>query len=165
MVVIRVEEVFLFIIIQKEVNLLNKNNMELVDVIKKRKSIRTFQKVDVSNEVLEELIALARKSPSAGAIRGYKAIITREKVTRIDAPVYVVICTDTELYAKKYGERGKTLYAIQDATIFGSYFQLLLVNQGLDSCWVGAFKEEKIKKILNLEKNLRPIIIIVLGYK
>ena len=86
--------------------------MELKDVIEKRKSIRTFQKTDISNEILEELIALARKSPSAGAIRGYQAIITREKINRIDAPVYLVICTDSEAYTKRYGNRGRDLYSI-----------------------------------------------------
>ena len=137
--------------------------MELKEVIKKRKSIRTFQKVDISNEILEELIALARNSPSAGAIRGYQAIITREKITRIDAPVYLVICTDPEVYAKRYGDRGKTLYAIQDATIFCVYIQLLLLNKGLDSCWIGAFNERKIQQLLNI--TLRPITILALGYK
>ena len=137
--------------------------MELKDVIEKRKSIRTFQKTDISNEILEELIALARKSPSAGAIRGYQAIITREKITRIDAPVYLVICIDTDVYEKRYGQRGKKLYAIQDSAIFGAYFQLLLVNKGLDSVWIGAFNERKIQQLLNI--TLRPITILALGYK
>ena len=102
--------------------------MELKDVIKKRRSVRSFQKTDIPNEVLEEIMALAKESPSAGAIRGYKVIITREKITRIDAPVYLVICADTEAYAKRYGDRGRNLYAIQDATIFGAYLQLILVS-------------------------------------
>ncbi len=139
--------------------------MTLQDVIEKRKSVRSFQKTDILNETLEELIILARKSPSAGAIRGYKTIITREKITRIDAPVYLVICIDPETYAKRYGERGRNLYAIQDATIFGAYFQLLLVDKGLASVWIGTFKEDSVKKILNIEENLRPIIIIALGYE
>ena len=137
--------------------------MELKDVIEKRKSIRTFQKTDISNEILEELIVLARKSPSAGAIRGYKAIITRENINRIDAPVYLVICTDSEAYTKRYGDRGRDLYSIQDATIFGAYFQLLLVDKGLDSVWIGAFNERKIQQLLNI--TLRPITILALGYK
>lgn len=135
--------------------------MNLKDVIKKRRSVRSFQKTEVPD--LGELIALARMSPSAGAIRGYKTILTKEKITSVDAPLYLVICTDPEAYNKRYGERGKNLYAIQDATIFGAYLQLLLVDEGLASVWIGAFREDKIKKIINTE--LRPVAIIALGYE
>lgn len=139
-------------------------NMRLEEVINKRKSVRSFGNADVPNEILEEIIALARKSPSAGAIRGYKTIITREKIVSIDAPVYLVICANPEAYAPRYGDRGKDLYSIQDATIFGAYFQLLLVDRGLASVWIGAFREGRLKQALNIEENLRPIAIIALGY-
>jgi nitroreductase len=136
--------------------------MELIDVINKRKSIRKFQDQDVQDELLNELIETARRCPSAGAIRGFQAIITRENLA-YNAPVCVVFCTDPEKYANRYGDRGRELYSVQDATIFASYFQLLLVDKGLSSVWVGAFRENKIKRILNTE--LRPIAIIALGYK
>ena len=137
--------------------------MTLEEVIKKRKSVRTFKDIDVPDEILEQVISLARLVPSAGAIRGYEVRIIREKMTYVDAPVYMVICTNPEVYAQKYGDRGRDLYSIQDATIFGAYIQLILVNKGLDSVWIGAFSEGKIKKLLNI--SLRPIAIIAIGYK
>ena len=136
--------------------------MNFKDVLEKRHSVRKFQKTTVLAYSLKEIIRLARKCPSAGAIRGYEAIITKKKIVNIDAPVYLVICTNPELYAR-YGERGKTLYSIQDATIFASYIQLIAVNMGLSTVWIGAFRESKIKKMLKID--LRPIAIIPLGYK
>lgn len=138
--------------------------MELEAVIKKRKSVRSFKNIDVADETIEELVALARLSPSAGAIRGYETIITKEKIVSIDAPVYLVICANPDAYIPRYGDRGKDLYSIQDATIFGAYFQLLLVDKGLASVWIGAFREGRVKQVLNIEENLRPIAIIALGY-
>ncbi|MFC1622306.1 nitroreductase family protein [Patescibacteria group bacterium] len=137
--------------------------MNLEEVINKRKSVRKFTNRDVSDELLEEIIVLARKAPSAGAIRGYSTTITREKITHVDAPVYIIIWCDKEKYSPRYGKRGKNLYAIQDATIFGAYIQLLLVEKGLDSVWVGGFREEKVKKMSNTD--LFPVAIIALGYK
>ena len=135
--------------------------MELIDVINKRKSVRSFQKTEVPD--LKELITLAGKCPSAGGIRGYEAIITKEKVTaQVDAPLYVVICTNPEAYVKRYGDRGKDLFSIQDATIFGAYLQLLLVDKGLSSVWIGAFREERVKKAIGTK--LRPIAILCVGY-
>ena len=136
--------------------------MELKDTIKLRKSIRKFQAVDIPDSILIEIMDWARKGPSAGAIRGYKAIITREKLA-YDAPVSVVICIDEAAYEKRYGERGKNLYAIQDAAIFGAYLGLLLVERGLCSVWVGAFRENKIKRIIGT--GLKPVAVIAIGYK
>jgi len=134
--------------------------MELKEVISKRKSIRSFQDKEVPD--LTEIIELAKKGPSAGAIRGYQAIVTTEKLV-YNAPVSVVICIDEAAYEKRYGERGRNLYAIQDATIFGAYLGLLLVERGLCSVWVGAFRENKVKRLLGTE--FRPIAIIAVGYE
>jgi nitroreductase len=136
--------------------------MDLVEIINKRRSVRTFSDQDVSDELLHELICLARRCPSAGAIRGYEAIITREKIA-YNAPVYVVICINPEKYSKRYGDRGRDLYSLQDSAIFGAYLQLLLVNRGLSSVWVGAFRENKIARIIGT--SLKPIAIICIGYK
>lgn len=134
--------------------------MELTDVIKKRKSIRVFQNKEVPD--LTELIALAKTGPSAGGIRGFEVIVTKEKVVYLDAPMYLVICTNPEAYTKRYGDRGRNLYSIQDATICGAYLQLLLVEMGLASVWIGAFRERRMARTLGT--NLRPIAVIAVGY-
>ena len=134
--------------------------MELKDVILKRKSVRVFQDKEVPD--LSEIIALAKKCPSAGAIRGYDIILTKDKIAPYDAPLYAVILTNPDTYAK-YGKRGWRLYSIQDATIFGAYLQLLLTDMGLSSVWIGAFREERIQR--DIKTNLRPIAIIAIGYK
>ncbi|MFN7181896.1 MAG: nitroreductase family protein, partial [Planctomycetota bacterium] len=61
-------------------------------------------------------------------------------------------------------DRGKKLYAIQDATIACAYAQLAITALGLGSVWVGAFDEKKVKQILNLPKELKPIAILPIGY-
>ena len=39
--------------------------MELKETIKKRRSIRKFKKMDISNEIVKDLIECARLTPSA----------------------------------------------------------------------------------------------------
>jgi len=136
--------------------------MNLEEIIRKRRSVRSFSDRPVSDELLNEVIALAKKGPSAGAIRGYQVIVTKEKLA-YNALVSVVICIDEAAYEKRYGERGRSLYAIQDGAIFGAYLGLLLVERGLCSVWVGAFRENKTKRILGTE--LRPVAIIAVGYE
>lgn len=136
--------------------------MELREAIEKRKSVRAFSKKDVPDAVLYDIIKLAKKGPSAGAIRGYKGIISRE-VTVYGSPVSITICINQDAYTRRYGNRGRDLYAIQDGTIFGAYLQLLLVEAGLCSVWVGAFREGRVKRALGID--LMPIAIIAIGYK
>ena len=136
--------------------------MNLVEVIKKRRSVRIFKERGVDPSLIENLLLIARECPSAGAIRGCRAIITKERVAYIAAPLYAVICANPEAYVKRYGNRGRDLYSIQDATIFGAYLQLLLVNEGLSSVWIGTFKENKVKRIVNTV--LRPVAILAIGY-
>ena len=133
--------------------------MNLEEIIIKRRSVRSFQDKEVPD--LTEVIALAKKGPSAGAIRGYEAIVTKEKLA-YNAPVCIVICINEAAYEKRYGERGRNLYAIQDAAIFGAYLGLLLVERGMCSVWVGAFRENKVRQIIGTE--LRPVSVIAIGY-
>lgn len=141
--------------------------MELKEVILKRHSVRKYNlNIIVTNEVVAEIIKLAEEAPSAGGLKAYHIFITSLKVAnQVDAPMYLVVCADSEKSAKKYGDRGRNLYAIQDATILASYIQLIAVDMGLSTVWIGAFNEDRIRKQLNIGKHLRPIAIIPIGYE
>ena len=139
--------------------------MELVEAIKQRRSIRRYSEQPVPDELLTEILQLAREAPSAGNLRAYKVIMADRQLTRYTAPINLVICAMPEKSAKRYGERGRRLYAIQDATIYGAYIQLIATNFGVDSVWVGAFRESKIRQALELDEALKPIAIILLGYR
>lgn len=76
----------------------------------------------------------------------------------------LVFCASSELSRCKYGERGKFLYCIQDATIAASYAQLAATAQGLASCWVGAFDEAAVAAVLRAPRRLRPVVIMPIGY-
>ena len=140
--------------------------MNLEEVLKKRKSVRQYrQDKPVPDKLIKEIIELAKTAPSAGGIGAYDVILTKERITgQNDAPVYLIICSDPEKSAQRYGDRGRNLYSLQDATIFGSYIQLIAVDKGLSNVWVGAFREGKLRRTLNIPDHLRPVAIISLGY-
>jgi nitroreductase len=151
--------------------------MEFEEVIKKRQSIRKFVKKEIPEEKIRKILELANLSPSAGNLQARKVVLVKDKKIKqelaraalsqesvSEAPVVFVVCADLEESAKKYGMRGRELYAIQDATIFASYLQLVAVSLGLASCWAGSLREEEIKRILGLSGDLRPIAIIPIGY-
>ncbi len=141
------------------------NDMNVKDAFEKRWSIRKFKKIDISDDRVEEVIRRARLAPSAGNIQAFKVVVSRGwKLTNIKSPVSLVVCAVPEESAKKYGDRGRNLYSVQDATIFAAYLQLAALDMGLASVWVGAFNESKVKEKLGLGKELRPIAIIQIGH-
>ena len=139
--------------------------MELEQVITKRHSVRKYQDKDVPDELINKIIELAGRAPSAGNLKSYKIFLTRQKIIdKIDAPMYLIICADPDKSGSRYGDRGKNLYSIQDATILASYIQLLLVDNGLDSVWIGAFNEDKIRKKRGIDSQFKPVVVIAFGY-
>jgi len=133
----------------------------LFEVIDKRKSCRKFNQ-DKPIPDLADIIALAQRGPSAGAIRGWEIKTTTEKLGPYEAPLYIVIGTIGGKYLARYGDRGYDLYSVQDATIAAAYLQLLLVNAGLASCWIGAFNERLVAQHLQMQG--RPIVMLAVGY-
>ena len=81
-----------------------------------------------------------------------------------DAPYIFVICANIERTASRYAERGSSLYCLQDTAASIQNILLLAVAQGLSTCWIGAFDEEKVKDICSIPDGLRPIALIPIAY-
>jgi nitroreductase len=143
--------------------------MNFFDVVKTRYSIRQFLDKDVPDILIEKVLELSKLAPSAGNLQAYKVVIVKDEETKkrlhpIGAPVFLIICALPEVSAARYGDRGRNLYSIQDATIFASYIQLAAVDLGLATVWIGAFRENGVREILKLGTDLRPLAMILLGY-
>jgi len=151
--------------------------MDFFEVVKNRHSVRAFKDKEIGKEKLDKLLLVANSSPSAGDLQAYQIFQVKKKALKValakaaygqdflaQASVDLVFCIDPLRSARKYGKRGSELYSIQDATISAAYVHLAAVDLGLGSVFVGAFDEEAISKILSLPGNLRPIIILPIGY-
>lgn len=150
--------------------------MELMEAITKRRSVRKYLEKDVADDVVKKLIEIGNLAPSAGNLQARDFIVVREKKTRealaraalnqefvAEAPVDIVVCTN-EKKIWRYGSRGKTLYTYQDSAASAMLIMLAALEYGLGSCWVGAFDEDAVRKILQIPEHARPVIIIPLGY-
>ena len=149
---------------------------DVLKIIKNRRSIREFQKKQIPEEIVDKLIEALIWAPSAGNLQSRKFyFVFDDKIKErlvgaalgqdfiAQAPLVVVGCTNDEI-EWRYGERGKKLYSICDVAMSIQNMMLLAHEQGLGSCPVGAFDEEKVSEILNIPENLRPIIIVPVGY-
>lgn len=150
--------------------------MSILKIIKERRSIRELQKKEIPKEIIDKLIEAIIWAPSAGNLQSRKFYFVfnqkiKEKLVKAtsgqsfiaQAPLVVVGCTDEKI-SNYYGERGGNLYSICDVSTSIENLMLLAQEEGLGTCWVGAFDEKEVSKILNLPKNLRPVAIVPVGY-
>lgn len=150
--------------------------MDILEAVKKRRSIREFHKKEIPEEIIDKLIDALIWAPSAGNLQSRKFyFVTDDEVkTRLakaalnqrfvaTAPLVVVACTDSSI-ASKYGERGALLYSIQDAACSIMAMMLVALEHKLGTVWVGAFEEEEVVKVMNLKLNLRPVALVPVGY-
>ncbi len=150
--------------------------MELSEAIKGRRSIRTFKPQDVPEEAVEKLIDAARHAPSAGNTQPWEFVIVRKPEAKKklaqaahqahveEAPVVIVVCADKNRSSMRYGERGETLYCIQDTAAAVQNILLTAYSLGLGTCWIGAFIESEAEKALRTPDGVRPVAMIPVGY-
>lgn len=151
--------------------------MEFSEVLKKRKMVRKFKKKDVPDELIMKMLANAQRAPSAGFTQVQEFVIvkdekTKEKLAKAalgqeqvsDAPVVIVVCSNWDRAYERYGERAKNFYSITDGAFSSLLILLSCIEHGLGACFVGAFHDEEVARILKLSEKVRPIGIIPIGY-
>ena len=151
-------------------------NLGFFDLIATRHSIRAYKSQKLTDETINKILSAANKAPSAGNLQSYHvfaaiqsedkkqlAIAAHDQDFIKDASIVLIFCADYSA-EKKYGERGRELYCIQDATIACAYAQLACHALGLASVWVGAFEEDQVRKFLSLENGLKPVAMLVIGF-
>ena len=151
--------------------------MEALECILTRQSIRVYDKKDVPNELIGQILEAGVHAPSAGNMQPWEFIIVKDKKIKKEiadaalkqrqveeAPVLIIVLVDSEKSGLRYRERGKTLYCFQDSAAAIENMLLAAKALGLGGCWVGAFEEEKVKNILRIPAKLRPVAILSIGF-
>ena len=131
----------------------------------------------IPEATIGRLLESAHLAPSAGNLEPWKFVVVRQETLKArlveaaydqnfieEAPVCIVVCADPNRSASQYGERGASLYCLQDTAAAVQNILLTATAYGLGSCWVGAFDEIKVSEVLKLDPSLRPVAIIPIGY-
>ncbi len=151
--------------------------MDFFEVITTRQSIRAFQDRPIEADKLQQILEAINRAPSAGNLQGYEIYQVKKRAVIqalaqatdgqdfiTQAGVVLVFCAHPARSAKKYAQRGTTLYCVQDATIACAYAQLAVTAVGLASVWIGSFDEEAVRAAIGVGHDLRPIAFLPIGY-
>ncbi len=151
--------------------------MDVFDAIRSRRSIRHFSELPVEWEKVVKIIEAGSLAPSSGNIQNWRFVIVTDESVRArvaeacleqfwmeEAPVFIVVVSEQSSIKRIYGERGEQLYAIQNCAASIENMLLITHTLGLGTCWVGAFEEEAIKRILSIPKHVNVEAVLPIGY-
>jgi len=147
--------------------------MDVFTAISQRSSVRAYKGIDVEEEKLKRILEAARLSPSASNRQDWRFIVVRDKETKKklakaafgqsfigEAPVVIVACGTEPKTIMACGQPAHTV----DVSIACAFMILQAYELGLGTCWIGAFEEGEVKKILNVPKEVRVVAMTPLGY-
>jgi len=151
--------------------------MDINQCLRERRSVRKYLDKDVSAEKINELLDAARYAPNSGNIQNWSFIIVRDKKIKreladvalkqyfmVEAPVLIVVCNKIEKIRKFYGIRGELMFSIQNCAAATENILLKAHSMGLSTCWIGAFDDDAVARILEMPEDVKAEAMISVGY-
>jgi len=147
--------------------------MSFLELAKKRYSVRAYKPDPVEDDKLQKVLEAARLAPTACNIQPFQLIVihTEGRETElqriysdpwfVEAPIVICACgIPSESWVRSDGKN----YWEVDVTIAMDHLILAAADLGLGTCWVGAFKPDVAREVLNLPDDVEPIAFTPLGY-
>ena len=148
--------------------------MQLIDLIRKRRSVRSYAPRAVEEEKLHCLLEAARLAPSACNFQPWHFVTVsslegREKIQACygrewfkTAPLYIIVCSDHTRSWKRPSD-GKD-HADIDAAIATEHICLAAAELGLGTCWICHFDVQRCAHSFRLPAGIEPVALIPVGY-
>ncbi|MBS3737142.1 MAG: nitroreductase family protein [Candidatus Bipolaricaulota bacterium] len=147
--------------------------MEVKEAIERRRSIRAYKDEEVPRSLLEDIMESVRMAPSASNRQDWKFIIIDDESTKDqiyeaaneqsfvrEAPVVIAgVATEPDEMMSCEVSAGTV-----DLSIALDHLTLRAAEEGLGTCWIGAFDQEKAKEILEIPEDHKVISLMPLGY-
>lgn len=149
--------------------------MDVFEAISTRRSVREYSSRPIPAEVMERMCQALRYAPSACNYQPWRFILVTDAELRrqvaqaangqtwmAEAPVTVVGCGLPEQAYKHMGGSGNS--AEIDVSIALDHLTLAAVAEGLGTCWIGAFDEKQVKRLLEIPRQVKVAAMTPLGY-
>ncbi len=149
--------------------------MDFYEIIKKRRSVRSYKPDPIPEDVLERILEAGRLAPSAKNLQPWRFLVIRDKKVIeelvpamrnqrfiAEAPVLIgVVALEKDAWGRMGGYWAS--YPV-DCAIALEHIILAATAEGLGTCWIGAYDEKEVARILNLPPGEKPIAFTPLGY-
>jgi len=141
-----------------------------------RRSVREYQKREVPDETVQDLLEAGMSAPSAMCKDPWHFIVLRNRQTLAEiadrlpngkllaqAPVGLVVCGDPHK-----AHSNELSYMLQDCSAAIENVLLAACSLGLGACWLGVHPREErvahLRRILSLPAHIVPICVVAVGW-
>ena len=138
--------------------------MNVMEAIKARRSIRKYKPEPISREDLLRLLEAARLAPSGGNRQPWRFIVVIDPERRKSlASVSQGFVADAYAVIVALGDPKVSRWFKQDPMIALEHVALEATELGLGTCWIGAFNEAEVKRVLKVPEELSVIALMSIG--
>ena len=146
--------------------------MDLYEAIEKRFSVRSYQDKPIEDDKLRRVLDAGRIAPSARNRQQWKFIVVRDPAQRAkvaeaaeqpfvgEAPVVIAVvgmAPDEKMFCDIPTDPVDCAIAIDHMT-------LAAVAEGLGTCWIGHFRQDKCREVLSVPDGMKIVELLPLGY-
>lgn len=147
------------------------NEMDILELIKTRRSVRKFKNKDVNSEIIDEILEAGRWAPSGLNNQPWKFMVLAEeaKDSLAGHTKYSHIVKNADKLIVVFFDKEDSYNRDKDLMAIGACIQNMLIfihSKGLGACWLGEILNQKaqIHKLLKTSKNLELAAVLALGY-
>ena len=139
--------------------------MDVFDTIKDRRSIRAYKGERIPKDKLDKLLEAARLAPSAANRQNWKFVVIENEqiknqlVTACNNQAFV---GTSSLVIAGIGDSAQKWHQV-DLAIALEHIVLEAVELELGTCWIGAFNEDEVKKILKIPQDKKVVALLTVG--
>ncbi len=149
--------------------------MNVYEAIRTRRSVRRYSPQPIPEGTLPRLRDALRLAPSACNLQPWRFIFVTDQKLRAElgqaahqqtfiaqAPLIVVACGFPDRAYKGMGGHGNSVDV--DVAIALDHLTLAAVAEGLGTCWIGAFDERAVKRLLGIPQEAKVVAMTPLGF-
>lgn len=146
-----------------------------MDTIKTRRSVRKFKETPVPEGLMKEVLNAARLAPSADNTQPWRVIVVMDEQLKsrlsaaaqgqkfiAQAPIVLVVCGIPDEAFPTIG--GYMNAHVIDVAIAMDHLSLAAHALGLGTCWIGMFKEDRVRDMLGIPEDVRVVAMMPIGY-
>jgi nitroreductase len=147
--------------------------MKVLEAITNRYSVRRYRNKAVEEQKLLRVLEAARLAPSASNRQEWRFVVVRDEARRRalahaardqefvgEAPVVIVACAVDTGHVMPCGLPSFSI----DVAIALEHIALQATEEGLGTCWIGAFDQAEVKRLLGIPGDVWVVELMPLGY-
>jgi nitroreductase len=148
-----------------------------IDLLRKRRSIRSFQDTPIEEEKVKLLLEAVLRAPSSRSLNPWEfVVVTRPDILKslsVAKPHGAAFVKNAQLAIAVCADPARCDVWVEDCSIAAIILQLQATDLGLGSCWAQIRKREfddkksageRASEILSLKEGMEVLSIIAIGY-